>query len=717
MQKHRRVLPLLAAFFVWLSMVYAPAAVAEGWPASLGDTSNNVTLTQPSGNVTVAGCGKGVYEQRTFNSAGTQTAVLKQTAAGEYYTCSDASAMAPDGTVYTIKATLPKYEIVAVRGGQAVGKPVRVSNLCSSNDTGYVIGLRYTAHGMFVLIEHDRWQNCASKYLLVRIDTQTGSVAGRVSVQNGYVDRYESLNVTRHHLVIKGNQTINYVPFSLSASGIVSVKFEARSWTAAQTAVTFGGISYAAHEAVTPSASCGSSSDQYEKVAAYNQHNLASIWTYKLPACTFNVRVHAAPFDIAVLNYYVMLPGGSRRHEVVALSTDGIRMWQPHVLSSKTLKGNDYANDAYVPNLRVDNNGNLVVRRIYWYTPGNYRVVAFQFISLFSGKLTDEYLTERATPGGRPPSADYAVGMTNGRLYFSMGQKLYMLPVARIGLDYPRAAVYGVEPQPIRDALYAALGDSFSSGEGVPPFMDRLPVCHQSTRAYPKLLDSDLGAKLALTGFGACSGAVTDDITNTVNGRPPAHGLPLQESFLGSGIKVITITIGGNDVEFERYAKDCIATLSPLGSCSSESAQYQKTIGLIKNSLPARLDKVYAAIKQRSPQAKVYVVGYAQIVPAEKIPAYPGTCRYLDDTERFAARTVVTNLNYQLSQAVNRIKQKGGNFEFVSVNDTGSPFIGHELCTKDAYFNGLSFPPAYTFHPNVLGQAAYAKMIKEVMTS
>ncbi|HEX6461711.1 MAG TPA: SGNH/GDSL hydrolase family protein [Candidatus Saccharimonadales bacterium] len=717
MQKHRRVLPLMAAFFVWLSLVvHVPAAAAEAsWPAALGDTSNNVVLAQLNGNVTVAGCGSGTNEQRTFNASGVQTATLQQTDPMQYYTCSYWSEAAPDGTIYTVKATDPKYEVVAIRGGQVIGKPVRVSNLCSSNDTGHILGLRYTAQGVYVLVEHSNWPNCASRYVLARVDTQTGNITGKLAIQNSNVT-IGNLAVGRNHLVVEGDQTINYVPYSLQASGVVSATFEARKWSAAQVATTFDSMSYVAHSVVTPNTNCGSSGRQYEKVTAYNEHNVRPIWTYKLPVCAYNAQIYAAPLDIAVLSYYVPLSDGTRRYEIVALGTSGTRMWQPHVLSSKTLKGNSYTNDQYAPILYIDNNGNVVVRRIY-YTAGNYRMVGFQFISLFSGEMTDEYLTERALqPGESTAVADYAIGMTSGRLYFSMKQKLYMLPVARMGLDYPRAATYGIGPQPIRDAFYVALGDSFSSGEGVEPFLKDVPVCHRSTKAYPKLLDSDLAAKLALASFAACSGAVTDDVTNTDDGRVPEHGLPLQVTRLSDKTKVVTITIGGNDVEFKEYATSCVATLSPIGSCSIGSQKYQRTISLIRNVLPARLDKVYSVIKQRS-TAKVYVIGYPQLVPAETIPAYPGTCRYLDDTERFAARNVVTNLNRQISEAVKRINLKGGNFKFVPSDQDNSPFRGHELCTNSAYFNGLSLPVDYSFHPNALGQSAFAELVKEAMAS
>lgn len=66
---------------------------------------------------------------------------------------------------------------------------------------------------------------------------------------------------------------------------------------------------------------------------------------------------------------------------------------------------------------------------------------------------------------------------------------------------------------------YVAMGDSFSSGEGNPPFeagTDEGGVneCHRSDRAYPRLIAGSSNGipSLSLTDFRACSGAVTSNI-------------------------------------------------------------------------------------------------------------------------------------------------------------------------------------------------------------
>jgi hypothetical protein len=60
---------------------------------------------------------------------------------------------------------------------------------------------------------------------------------------------------------------------------------------------------------------------------------------------------------------------------------------------------------------------------------------------------------------------------------------------------------------------YAAMGDSYSSGLGNPPY-PYSSACKESAHAYPALLHADV-LTLGRLGFIACAGAVTDDFYTT----------------------------------------------------------------------------------------------------------------------------------------------------------------------------------------------------------
>jgi peptidoglycan hydrolase-like protein with peptidoglycan-binding domain len=111
---------------------------------------------------------------------------------------------------------------------------------------------------------------------------------------------------------------------------------------------------------------------------------------------------------------------------------------------------------------------------------------------------------------------------------------------------------------------YIALGDSFSAGEGNSPFdpgtnvrepgTQPYDLCHRSSAAYPKLLNNKYGWSLDPLGFVACSGAEVDNI---VDGFPEQHeGTQLNK--LDDRTTAVTISVGGNDMEFSNILKHCI---------------------------------------------------------------------------------------------------------------------------------------------------------------
>src|SRR5690242_1852786 len=75
-----------------------------------------------------------------------------------------------------------------------------------------------------------------------------------------------------------------------------------------------------------------------------------------------------------------------------------------------------------------------------------------------------------------------------GAVNASTPRRRYLLPLALVGVlaGAVSAAAGLVSPAAQAPAPYSyvALGDSFSSGEGIPPFLQSGPACHRSSRAY-----------------------------------------------------------------------------------------------------------------------------------------------------------------------------------------------------------------------------------------
>ncbi len=99
---------------------------------------------------------------------------------------------------------------------------------------------------------------------------------------------------------------------------------------------------------------------------------------------------------------------------------------------------------------------------------------------------------------------------------------------------------------------YVAMGDSYSSGEGLAPFLPgtdtSADTCHRSDQAYSQYVTPKPDA------FVACSGQTTAAVTNAVmSGQEPA-----QDSVLGSNTGLVTFTFGGNDADWVSALEACV---------------------------------------------------------------------------------------------------------------------------------------------------------------
>src|SRR4051812_47339303 len=94
---------------------------------------------------------------------------------------------------------------------------------------------------------------------------------------------------------------------------------------------------------------------------------------------------------------------------------------------------------------------------------------------------------------------------------------------------------------------YVALGDSFSSGEGNRPFDGPCHRAQRSDSAYPQELPTLIGY-LAPPSFHACTGATIDDVL--LHPQPKRDGQRVQLEYVDASTKLVTLTIGGNDLGF-----------------------------------------------------------------------------------------------------------------------------------------------------------------------
>jgi len=231
---------------------------------------------------------------------------------------------------------------------------------------------------------------------------------------------------------------------------------------------------------------------------------------------------------------------------------------------------------------------------------------------------------------------------------------------------------------------YVALGDSYSSGTGTRDYsLDS--ACQRSPYAYPALVAADR-PNTQLT-FKACSGAKTGDV------------LANQVSALTATTKFVTITIGGNDAGFSSVITQC-ALPWPF-SCDGNITTAQN---YIRNTLPAKLDSVYASIRSHSPTATVVVLGYPRLFMG--VDCNAGT--FFSSGELTALNTTADIL-----RDTTRGRATAAGFTF---KDAIPPFTGHAVCSSTEWLNGLSSPTSDSYHPNRNGhKLGYEPLVRSVL--
>ena len=311
---------------------------------------------------------------------------------------------------------------------------------------------------------------------------------------------------------------------------------------------------------------------------------------------------------------------------------------------------------------------------------------------------------------------------------------------------------------------YVALGDSFSSGEGNPPFRagtaeKNVDECHRSNQAYPELLS--LSPKLSSSRFSflACSGAMLPDIVGaSTTNSGQWHEAPQLNNLLLSGkkaITLVTISVGGNDLGFASDLTACVSGLFHLENSCQTSSQTRFDVGqqeltkggdyTIVNDGITDTNKVIATCKTTktkgciatpsfrdlfrqihadAPNAAIRVLGYPRIFPAN--PTKGCTVGTFNSIIKHSYEINASNMkflsglgdqaNSLISGQVTAARKAGvPNIQYVPSLDAFTP---HTLCSKASWFNGLMWSgrlltdvSPYSFHPNAKGQQEFERLI------
>jgi lysophospholipase L1-like esterase len=244
---------------------------------------------------------------------------------------------------------------------------------------------------------------------------------------------------------------------------------------------------------------------------------------------------------------------------------------------------------------------------------------------------------------------------------------------------------------------YVALGDSYSSGEGSPPFDPSAGGCDRSSTAWPSIL----ARRASLTELAnlACSGATTEALSRPFKQQPVSQ----LASLYAFDPRFATITIGGTDLGFSGVLFDCFT-----GDCVRD--------GLLKRA-GHRLDTFAPTLRRTYKKlvgnvSAVIVVGYPNIFPTRQ--AKTVNCGWLQPGERRALNVLAKKLDSVTKSAVRTARRQFGRSRGfrISYASTLDAFAGHELCTRNSWVYPLGLSGGNNRgHPTASGQLAIAKAV------
>jgi hypothetical protein len=327
-----------------------------------------------------------------------------------------------------------------------------------------------------------------------------------------------------------------------------------------------------------------------------------------------------------------------------------------------------------------------------------------------------------------------------------------VLMVACLGVG---ASARVVRPAAVRnDLAWAAIGDSYSSGEGIPGTSTKTDWhgnnCQRAdgdgTNALAwgpgaeRLVAGDIGVKTFA--FTACTGATTDAAPDQLNEAVSLH--PGTNRW-----DIVTFSFGGNNIGFADIIKGCLDVngwgvfdLTP-GCDISEQVLRDRIDMLVGKRLPGpgytgiTLPALYDTIaNQVRPGGDVIVLGYPQVV--EEVGRWDGwrrnvlgNCEGIQSYDVGMLRSAAGYLNQQIALAVQAADQRhaaqGVHFTFediaTKVYETGAAADQrHALCAKKPWLNGQTtsagsgdFRTSRSFHPTQQGHNATASDLAQVL--
>lgn len=261
---------------------------------------------------------------------------------------------------------------------------------------------------------------------------------------------------------------------------------------------------------------------------------------------------------------------------------------------------------------------------------------------------------------------------------------------AALALSLLAAGTAAAKPALPAGARYVAMGSSYAAGPGTGELKPGAPArCTRSQTNYATLLARRLNLDLV---DATCGGATTAHLLGPWNELPP------QLDSVSPETRLVTITIGGNDVNFVRnlYGAEC------AGKAPDAAARSRCTQTLLPGEadwarLAGNLRAIVRQIHAKAPAARVIFVDYQTVLPRGRTcPAVPFDAAGLTTMRRQAARLA------QVTASAARAEQ-------AEVLHAGALSRSHSPCDAQPWMVGApGTAPGTPYHPNAAGMRAIA---------
>lgn len=260
-------------------------------------------------------------------------------------------------------------------------------------------------------------------------------------------------------------------------------------------------------------------------------------------------------------------------------------------------------------------------------------------------------------------------------------------------------------PAPATGPSYVAMGDSAAAAPLVPN-QGSPTGCFKSTNNYPSVLARTIGAR-SFTDV-TCSGARTEHLLSRAQSTRSGP-VPPQLDAVAADTQLVTITIGGNDVDLSTNAATCRRASLAEAPCSDDFVV--DGVDTVSEAIDDEADgwaALIGAVRAKAPGARIVLVGYGSYIrPQGCFPAEPINPV---DAAYFQAKLD------ELDDRQQRVAGENG----VEYFDPRPLSAGHDLCAPPAerYFEGFApANPAAPLHPNRLGANVFGTALADYVTS